>query len=938
MGNKVTSQVAQIEGEVKNLERALTTSEEERAVKDGQIKTIKEEIAHQADMVAKLVKEKKSFGDQKQKTEEDIQSMEDKCNHLSKIKGKLEQSLDEAEDAVEREKKAKNDVEKSKKKLEGDLKLTQEAVGELDRMKSELNQSLARKEKEYQALAAKIEDEGTLGNKYQKQIKELQSRLEEVDEELQIERSYRAKADKSRAILKKDIEDIATRLEEVGANTSTQVELNKKREAELARIKAELDELNISHEGLLAGMRLKHNNTMSDMGEQIDSLNNSKLKAEKDKAGMERDLADSRANLEEAVKSRAELERTGKLMHASIVDSNQKLDEIARTLNEADSTKKRLHVENQDLNRQIEELENSIATMNKNKVSLSTQLEDTKRLADSEAKDKSNLLTKFKHLTTDLETLKDKIENTHLQKSDIMKSLSKAQSEIQLWKSRYETEGLGRVDELECGNSKLKSRVGEAEETVDALQAKLLNVEKSKNRIAQELDECAMEYERAHAAAIIVENRAKSYDKVLAEWHVKAADLASEIDASHSENRNYSSELFRVKAAQEEALDQLDVVKRENKNLADEIKDLLDQLGEGGRSIHELDKTRRRLEVEKEELQAALEEAEATLEMEENKVLRAQLELAQVKQEIDRRVAEKDEEFENTRKNHGRAMDSLAASLESEQMAKGEAFRIKKKLEGTINELEIAVDHANKANAEGMKAIKRYQGQLRDTIQAFESEAQLRQKVTDQVGIAERKATALAGEMDEARALLDAAERSKHQLDSDLSDARFSINEMQSINSKEMAGKRAIEGTLHTCQAEIDSLLQAAKNSEEKSKHAMVDSARLADELRAEQDHTNSESRTKRALEAQLGEMETRLADAEEAAMRSGKAAMSKLELRIRELEVELGNTQTHTSECMKGYQRTERKLKKLLLSILPSLGRLSKNLRRQRTAQSLPT
>merc|ERR1712215_519158 len=63
------------------------------------------------------------------------------------------------------------------------------------------------------------------------------------------------------------------------------------------------------------------------------------------------------------------------------------------------------------------------------------------------------------------------------------------------------------------------------------------------------------------------------------------------------------------------------------------------------------------------------------------------------------------------------------------------------------------------------------------------------------------------------------------------------------------------------------------------------------------------------------GEMETRLAEAEEAAMRSGKAAMSKLELRIRELEVELGNTQTHTSECMKGYQRTERKVKELIFS-----------------------
>merc|ERR1712115_739180 len=169
---------------------------------------------------------------------------------------------------------------------------------------------------------------------------------------------------------------------------------------------------------------------------------------------------------------------------------------------------------------------------------------------------------------------------------------------------------------------------------------------------------------------------------------------------------NYSSEVSRVKAAYEETVEQLDVVRRENKNLADEIKDLLDQLGDGGRSIHDLDKQRRRLEMEEEELQAALEEAEGALEQEENKVLRASLELGQVRQEIDRRIAEKEEEFENSRKNHARAMDSMQASLESEQRAKAEALRMKKKLEGDINELEIALDHANKANSEAQKAIK----------------------------------------------------------------------------------------------------------------------------------------------------------------------------------------------------------------------------------------
>ena len=62
-------------------------------------------------------------------------------------------------------------------------------------------------------------------------------------------------------------------------------------------------------------------------------------------------------------------------------------------------------------------------------------------------------------------------------------------------------------------------------------------------------------------------------------------------------------------------------------------------------------------------------------------------------------------------------MDSIQVSHEAECCAKVEALRIKKKLESDINQLEIALDHANKANAEGNKAIKRYQGNLRDTIQ-----------------------------------------------------------------------------------------------------------------------------------------------------------------------------------------------------------------------------
>merc|ERR1712142_708158 len=525
-----------------------------------------------------------------------------------------------------------------------------------------------------------------------------------------------------------------------------------------------------------------------------------------------------------------------------------------------------------------------------------TQLEDTKALADAEAKDRASLLTKYKMMSTDLENLREKLENEAMRKS---------QAEIQLWKSRFETEGMGRIEELESARNKLQSKIVENEELVDVLSTKVANAEKSKGRLGADLDDISMEYERVHAAALITEKRAKNFDKVLGEWQSKAADLGAEIAASQDEGRNYSSELFRLKAAQQESIEQLDVVKRENKNLADEIKDLLDQLGEGGRSIHALDKQRRMLEQEKEELQGALEEAEATLEMEENRVLRSQLELANVRQEIDRRVAEKEEEFNNTRKNHARAMESLGASIEAEQRAKGEGLRIKKQLEGGL-------DHANKANAEGLKSIKRYRTQLRETIQAFEDEARSKAQITEQVGISERKAAALSGEVEESKALLDGANRSIRQLQNDIADSRGAVNNMQTINGRDMTSKRQLESSIHTLPDEVDGMLVAAKNAEEKAKKAMVDAARLADELRAEQDHATNLAGAKNSLNNQLGELEGRLADAENAALKGGKAAMAKLEGKIKDLEAELASTQSRTGEASKAFQRAERKAKEL--------------------------
>lgn len=85
------------------------------------------------------------------------------------------------------------------------------------------------------------------------------------------------KAEKQRSDLARELEELGERLEEAGGATSAQIELNKKREAELSKLRRDLEEANIQHEATLASLRKKHNDAVAEMGEQIDTLN--KLKA-----------------------------------------------------------------------------------------------------------------------------------------------------------------------------------------------------------------------------------------------------------------------------------------------------------------------------------------------------------------------------------------------------------------------------------------------------------------------------------------------------------------------------------------------------------------------------------------------------------------------------------------------------------------------------------
>jgi len=912
MKKRIEGDVGSQKRDLEDLEMSLQRLNQECDTKNHQIRVLNDEIAQQEDVINKINREKKSLQEVNQKNADDFSSSEDRVTHLSKVKGKLEQTLDELGDSLNREKKMRGELEKAKRKCEGDMKLTQDTVCDLERNKKELESLIFKRDADINNMSAKYEDEQCNSAKSGKVIKELQARIEELEDEIKHESQGRAKSENAKKKIQAEIDEIGDRLDEAGGATSAQMELNKKRETELAKLRRDLEESNIQHEAAVAAFRKKHNDSISEMSEQIDHLTKMKQKIEKEKDALKREGDDAKAAMDGLTREKAASEKIIKTVQGQVNDIQGKLDEAQRTLGDFDVQKKKLSVENGDLLRQLEECDCQINQMSKLNLQLGNQLDDIKKTADDENKERSNLLGKYRNLEHDLDGLGEQLNEESEHKADLLRQLSRANAEAQMYRAKYESEGIARAEELEAARLKLQARLEEAEQTIEQMNLKNNNLEKLKARIAQEYDAMHMECERAQNSAAAAEKRQKNFEKCISEWKAKVDDLVHDVDASQQECRTYSTELFRIKACYDESLEHLDGVRRENKNLSDEIRDLMDQIGEGGRNIHDISKAARKLEIEKEELQCALEEAESALENEENKVLKGQLELSQVRQEIDRRIHEKEEEFENTRKVHQRAIESLQSSLEAEAKAKAETLRLKKKLESDINELEISIDHSNKANSDLQKSIKKIHIEVKELQDRAMEEEHLASEYREQLGISERRANALHGELEESRTLLEQSDRGRRQAEADLADAHEQLQTLSNQNSSLSLTKRKMEGELHTMQADLDDMLNEAKNSEDKAKKAMVDAARLADELRHEQDHASASETSKKSLEAQVKDLTLRIEETESVALKVTKRNIGKLEGRVRELETQFDDEARRHADAQKNLRKSERRIKEL--------------------------
>ncbi|CAB1342077.1 unnamed protein product [Coregonus sp. 'balchen'] len=690
---KLEDECSELKKDMDDLELTLAKVEKEKHAIENKVKNLTEEIMSQDENVAKLTKEKKALQEAHQQTLDDLQSEEDKVNTLNKAKSKLEQQVD---DVPWNKRRRFVWTSRAKRKLEGDLKLSQETLMDLENEKQQLDEKLKKKDFEGSQLLGKVEEEQSLSAQLQKNIKELQARIEELEEETEADCAVLAKVEKQRANLSREIEEISERLEEAGGATATQVEMNKRREAEFQKLRLDLEESSLQHDATSATLRRKHADSVAELGEQIDNLQRVKQKFEKYKSELKLEVDDLSSNMEAIAKAKA-------------------------------------------------------------KNALAHGLQST---------------------CHDCDLLREQYEEEQESKAELQRSMSKANSEVALWRTKYETDATQRTEELEEAKKKLALRLQEAEEAVEANNSKCSSLEKTKQRLQGEVEDLMMDVERANSAAATLDKKQINFDK--------------------------------------------------------EIMDLTEKLGETGKTIHELEKSKKQSEQEKTEVQTALEEAEviASIEHDESKILCAQLELNQVKSEVDRKISEKDEEIDQLKRNSQRVIDSMQTNLDAEVRSRNDALRVKKKMEGDLNEMEIQLSHANRQASESQKQMRYIQVQLKEAQLHLDDAIRGHDDTKEQVAMSERRSNLLQAEIDEMRGTLEQTERCRKTAEQELVGASERVQLLHSQNTSLINSRKKLEADLASIQIEMEDSIQEARNAEEKAKKAITDAAMMAEELK----------------------------------------------------------------------------------------------------------
>ncbi|XP_035439791.1 paramyosin, long form [Spodoptera frugiperda] len=746
-------------------------------------------------------------------------------------------------------------------------------------------------------------------------LSRLEDKIRLLQDDLESERELRQRIEREKADLSVQVIQLSERLEEAEGGAESQFEINRKRDTELTKLRKLLEDVHLESEETAHLLKRKHQEIVVDFQEQIDQLTKSRARAEKEKSKFQAEVYELLAQVENVTKEKITISKTCERLEVSISELHIKIEELNRTIVDITSHKQRLSQENVELVKEVQDLKVNIENVVYLRSQLASQLEDSRRRLEDEERRRSLLEANLHQVEIDLESVRVQLEEESEARLDLERQLVKSNGEVSHWKSKFEAEAAARAEEIEEIRRKYSIRIQEQEEQIETLIAKISSIEKQKSRLQSEVEVLIIDLEKANGTARELQKRTEQLERVNIEIKSRLEETVQLYEQTQRDLRVKITEIQRITHELDKTREQKDALGRENKKLGDDLHDARANLTELNRRLHELEIELRRLENEREELTAAYKEAEAGRKAEEQRAMRLASELGQFRHEAERRLQEKEEEIEAIRKQTSIEIEQLNARVvEAETKLKSEVTRIKKKLQIQITELELSLDVANKTNIDLQKVVKKQSLQLTE-IQTHYDEVQRQLQVTlDQYGVAQRRIQSLTGEVEEIRGNYEQALRAKRTAEQSYEEAVTRINELTVINVNLSSSKAKIEQELAAVAADYDEITKELRIADERYQRVQTELKHTVEHLHEEQERIVKIEAVKKSLEIEVKNISVRLEEVEANAIVGGKRIISKLEARIKDMELEMDEEKRRHAETIKILRKKERQLKEVMI------------------------
>uniref|UniRef100_A0A665WNX8 Myosin-9 n=1 Tax=Echeneis naucrates TaxID=173247 RepID=A0A665WNX8_ECHNA len=902
---KMQQNISDLEQQLDEEEAARQKLQLEKVTLEAKMKKIEDDVMVLDDQNNKLNKEKKLLEERISEFTTNLAEEEEKSKSLQKLKTKHEAMITDLEDRLRREEKQRQELEKNRRKLEGDFTEIHDQIAELQAQIAELRAQLAKKEEELQAALARCE-EAAQKNLAQKKIREMEAQLSELQEDLELERQARTKAEKHRRDLGEELEALKTELEDTLDSTAAQQELRSKRETEVAQLKKTLDEEAKVHEHQLVEMRQKHGQAFDELNEQLEQAKRNKVSMEKAKQALESERNELAIELQSLMQGKGESEHRRKKAESQVQELQLKHSESERQRMELAEKLSKVQAELDNVNSVLTEVEGKSIKSAKDCSSMESQLQDVQELLQEETRQKLSLGTRLRQLEDEQNNLREQLDEEEVAKRNVEKQLQTVQAQLAEMRKKVEQDA-GCLETAEEGKKRLQRDLEGTNQRLDEKCAAYDKLDKTKTRLQQELDDLLVDQDHLRQIVSNLEKKQKKFDQMLAEEKNISARYAEERDRAEAEAREKETRALALTRELESLMDAKEELDRNNKLLRAEMEDLVSSKDDAGKNVHELEKSKRTLEQQLEEMKTQLEELEDELQATEDAKLRLEVNMQAMKAQYERDLAGRDEMGEEKKRALVKQVREMEMELEDERKQRSAAVAARKKLELDLKELESGIDMANKNRDEALKQLKKLQAQMKDLIRELEDTRMSREEILAQSKETEKKLKGMEADMIQMQEVSIHTSSCLYYM---------TLPFLMKIIAQAAEERRRLEARIAQLEEELEEEQCNTELTNDRLKKAMLQTDQMNVELTAERSSSQRLEGARSQLDRQNKELKLKLQELEGTVKSKYKANMAALEAKIAQLEDQLEMETKERQGATKLVRRTEKKLKEVLLQV----------------------